>query len=95
MDCNTCKNKTKPPETVSFFVHESVQASMERTIKRLWITIILLILMLVGTNGAWLYYESSLEEIEIVQENAEGYNNFIGNDGDIVYGETDNQNTQA
>lgn len=93
MDCNTCKNKTKPPETVSFFVHESVQASMERTIKRLWITIILLILMLVGTNGAWLYYESSFEEIGIVQENAEGYNNFIGNDGDIVYGETDNQDT--
>ena len=93
MDCNTCKNKTKPPETVSFFVHESVQASMERTIKRLWITIILLILMLVGTNGAWLYYESSFEEVEIVQENAEGYNNFIGNDGDIVYGETDNQDT--
>lgn len=93
MDCNTCKNKTKPPETVSFFVHESVQASMERTIKRLWITIILLILMLVGTNGAWLYYESSFGEVEIVQENAEGYNNFIGNDGDIVYGETDNQDT--
>lgn len=93
MDCNTCKNKTKPPETVSFFVHESVQASMERTIKRLCITIILLILMLVGTNGAWLYYESNFEEVEIVQENAEGYNNFIGNDGDIVYGETDNQNT--
>lgn len=93
MDCNTCKNKTKPPETVSFFVHESVQASMERTIKRLWITIILLIMMLVGTNGAWLYYESNFEEVEIVQENAEGYNNFIGNDGDIVYGETDNQNT--
>lgn len=93
MDCNTCKNKTKPPETVSFFVHESVQASMERTIKRLWITIILLILMLVGTNGAWLYYESSFKEVEIVQENAEGYNNFIGNDGDIVYGETDNQDT--
>lgn len=93
MDCNTCKSKTKPPEAVSFFVHESVQASMERTIKRLWITIILLILMLVGTNGAWLYYESNFEEVEIVQENAEGYNNFIGNDGDIVYGETDNQNT--
>lgn len=93
MDCNTCKNKTKTPETVSFFVHESVQASMERTIKRLWITIILLILMLVGTNGAWLYYESSFGEVEIVQENAEGYNNFIGNDGDIVYGETDNQDT--
>ena len=89
MDCNTCKNKTKPPETVSFFVHESVQASMERTIKRLWITIILLILMLVGTNGAWLYYESQMESIyqEVIQDAETGTNNFVG--GDFV-GETDN-----
>lgn len=89
MDCNTCKNKTKPPETVSFFVHESVQASMERTIKRLWITIILLILMLVGTNGAWLYYESQMETVsqEVIQDAETGTNNFVG--GDFV-GETDN-----
>ena len=89
MDCNTCKNKTKPPETVSFFVHESVQASMERTIKRLWITIVLLILMLVGTNGAWLYYESQMESIyqEVIQDAETGTNNFVG--GDFV-GDTDN-----
>ena len=89
MDCNTCKNKTKPPETVPFFAHESVQASMERTIKRLWITIILLILMLVGTNGAWLYYESQMETIyqEVIQDAETGTNNFVG--GDFV-GETDN-----
>lgn len=89
MDCNTCKSKTKPPETVSFFVHESVQASMERTIKRLWITIILLILMLVGTNGAWLYYESQMETIyqEVIQGAETGTNNFVG--GDFV-GDTDN-----
>lgn len=89
MDCNTCKNKTKQPETVSFFVHESVQASMERTIKRLWITIILLILMLVGTNGAWLYYESQMETVsqEVIQDAETGTNNFVG--GDFV-GETDN-----
>ena len=89
MDCNTCKNKTKPPETVSFFVHESVQASMERTIRRLWITIILLILMLVGTNGAWLYYESQMETVsqEVIQDAETGTNNFVG--GDFV-GETDN-----
>lgn len=89
MDCNTCKSKTKPPETVSFCVHESVQASMERTIERLWITIILLILILVGTNGAWLYYESQMETVsqEVIQDAETGTNNFVG--GDFV-GETDN-----
>lgn len=69
-----------------------VSAMAERTIKRLWIVIILLIVLLVGTNVAWLVYESSFEVIErteITQENDGGYNNYVGNDGDIYNGETD------
>ena len=49
--------------------------------------------MLVGTNAAWLYYDSQLETVEkweITQENDGGYNNYIGNDGDIVNGKADN-----
>lgn len=68
-------------------------ASMaERTIKRLWIVIILLVVLLVGSNVAWLWYESQFETVEtqITQENENGYNNYIGNDGDIYNGETDN-----
>lgn len=61
-----------------------VSAMAERTIKRLWIVIILLIVLLVGTNVAWIYYENSFEEIVITQENADGYNNYIGNDGSIT-----------
>lgn len=69
-----------------------ISAMAERTIKRLWIVIILLIVLLVGTNVAWLVYESSFEVIErteITQENDGGYNNYVGNDGDIYNGETD------
>lgn len=66
-----------------------ISAMAERTIKRLWIVIILLIVLLVGTNVAWIYYESSFEDVVITQENADGYNNYIGNDGDIYNGETD------
>ena len=54
----------------------------------------MLIIALIGTNAGWLYYESQFEDVvttEIVQENADGYNNYIGNDGDIVNGETDNK----
>jgi hypothetical protein len=65
-------------------------ARQERTIKRLWIVLILVICLLVATNGAWLWWESQWEvvETEITQENDGGYNNYIGNDGDIYNGET-------
>lgn len=89
-DCKSCKSKDQPSEIVPYIVHEGMMARAERTIKRLWITILLLIVLLVGTNGMWIWYESQFEDIAISQENEDGYNNFIGNDGDIFNGETDN-----
>lgn len=89
-DCKSCKSKDQPSETVPYIVHEGMMARAERTAKRLWITILLLIVLLVGTNGAWIWYQSQFEDIAISQENEDGYNNFIGNDGDIFNGETDN-----
>ena len=89
-DCKSCKSKEQPSETVPFIVHEGMMARAEITIKRLWITILLLIVLLVGTNGMWIWYQSQFEDIAISQENEDGYNNFVGNDGDIFNGETDN-----
>ena len=90
--CETCKKVQNAPESVPYIVHESSMARMERQIKRLWITILTLIFLLVGSNFAWILYENQFEDIEIVQGNADGYNSFIGNDGDIVYGETNGEN---
>ena len=92
-NCSNCNNEKTAPEAVPYIVHESAMARAERGAKRLWIVIILLIVLLVGTNGAWLWYESQFETVttEITQENADGYNNYIGNDGDIVNGETDSK----
>ena len=91
-NCETCKKVHNAPESVPYIVHESAMARAERTAKRLWITIITLIFLLVGSNCIWILYENQFEDIEIVQENADGYNSFIGNDGDIVYGETNGEN---
>ena len=92
-NCETCKGKeAHAPESVPYIAHESSMARMERQIKRLWITILTLIFLLVGSNCVWILYENQFEDIEIVQENADGYNSFIGNDGDIVYGETNGEN---
>ena len=90
--CENCSAKTESStENVPSVVYESAMAWAERSAKRMWVVIILLIVLLVGSNAAWLWYESQFEEITITQENADGYNNFIGNDGDIINGETDNK----
>ena len=83
--------------TIPFAVHESAMVRAERHIKSLIWIIVLLIVLLVGTNAGWLIYNSQFEVIEettatITQDNADGYNNYIGNDGDIVNGKTDNNN---
>lgn len=94
-NCSNCKNENVNSKAVPYIVHESAMARTERSAKRLWIVVIMLIVMLVGTNGAWIWYESQFDVVkttEVVQENSDSYNNYIGNDGDIGNGETDNKN---
>ena len=80
--------------SIPYIAYEAAQSRLERIIKRLWITTIILIVLLVGSNVAWLIYESSFEYFEttVTQENTDGYNNYIGNDGDITNGQTDSNN---
>lgn len=52
---------------IPYIAFESVCARFERTIKRLWILVIILAVLLVGTNGAWLWYESQWEYIETTE----------------------------
>jgi hypothetical protein len=91
MKCEDCTIKKAEP--VPYIVHEGIMARMERTIKRLWVVLIIVILLLAASNGAWIWYESQFEAVttEITQENENGYNSFIGNDGDIYNGTTENQ----
>ena len=97
MDCETCKEKRKviaqTPKDVPYIAHESAVARLERVIKRLWVLALVLIVLLAASNAAWILWESQYQTIEttITQENADGYNNYIGNDGDIVNGNADNQ----
>lgn len=49
---------------VSYVAFESVCARFERTIKRLWILVIILTVLLVGTNCAWLWYENQFQYVE-------------------------------
>ena len=77
------------PEKEKYYV-DIIGGFAERTVKRLWIVIIILVGLLVVTNAGWIYYESQFqtEQVEVRQINDDGYNNFIGNDGDIYNGYT-------
>ena len=83
-DCKSCKSKEQLNEAVPFIVHEGMMARAEITIKRLWITILLLIVLLVGTNAGWIWFESQFEYSqttqEVTQESNHGDNSFIGGD---------------
>ena len=89
MDCKTCKQIKNAD--VPYIVHEAAQARQERTIKRLWVLIILVITLLVATNGLWIWYESQFEDvvttIDAQQETTRGNNYAIG--GDLINGEAD------
>lgn len=82
-DCKTCKEQR---QTVPYIVHEEDMARQERTIKRLWILLIIVIFLLVGSNCAWLYYESQFTdevvttEIDAEQETTDGNNYVVGGD---------------
>lgn len=88
MNCEECKkNKAeKEPASVPFRVYETAIATAERNFKRLWAIIIILILLFVGSNIAWLIYESQFETVEsttqeVWQETEDGgNNNFVGGD---------------
>lgn len=90
--CNGCGTGNQPI-SVPYVVHESSMARAERQAKRLIAIIILLIVLLVGSNVGWLIYESQFETVEtsseevIVDAGSNGVANYIGNDGDIYNGE--------
>lgn len=59
-DCNNCKAERR---SIPYIVHESDMARLERSIKRLWILLLVTIVLLVGTNAIWIMYESQFEDV--------------------------------
>lgn len=66
------------------YIHDAYIARGERTEKRLWITILILLALLTITNAAWFYYESQFEEIVTTtieaEQDGEGVNIVSGGD---------------
>ena len=86
-DCGNCKVKSAQAADVPYIVHEAELARAERSFKRLWAAIILLIVLLLGSNAGWLYYESQFEETAttIEAEADDGGNAVANNNGMVNY----------
>lgn len=94
MDNNKQCDGCQVSASVPYAAFEAVSARAERNIRRLALIIVFLILALIGSNIAWLCYESQFEDVTsqteqtVTQDTAGGGdNNFVG--GDMV-GTTDN-----
>lgn len=60
-------------------------------IKKMFWTIIILIVALVGTNIAWIWYINQYDFVtETTTLDGNGTNNYIGNNGDINNGDKSN-----
>ena len=95
-NCENCKAKScKEPESVPYIVHEASMARMERQAKRLWIAVLLIIVLLVGTNGAWIWHESQFSDIETtIEAEQAGPGVNIVSGGNLDHGAESQDNNQ-
>lgn len=88
--CNNCGSRNIT--SISYVAHESALSRAERIIKRLIAVIVLLIILLVGSNTCWMIYEGQFststtsEEYLIEQSAGVGNMNAIINGGEISNG---------
>ena len=73
-----------------------ITALASRTITRLWITIILLIVLFVGSNAWWIWRESQFaDETWTFEATTDGGGNAIANgDGEVTYYGESESNSQ-
>ena len=80
---------------IPYFAHEGDMARQERTIKRLWISTLILTFLFVGAVIFLVYRETQYEDVvtttqEVTQDNNNGVNSFVGGDGVISNGKANN-----
>ena len=86
--CNNCGTEQKNIFSVPYVVYESDIARMERTIKRLWVALIIAICAMFLSFGMFVAYESQFETItyDYVQDGSG--TNIIGEGINVNNGST-------
>ena len=76
-------------QPVPYIVHEGSMARMERSNKRLLAVVILLIVLLVGSNIGWIVYEAQVEDMTVTQDIDTGEGDtIVAGVGDVNYGQS-------
>ena len=88
------------PANVPYIVYESAMARSERHTRRLIVALVIAIVLIVASNMAWLWawmqYDYTSEETVVDVDSGENGNaNYIGNNGDIINGPSDSNETEA
>jgi hypothetical protein len=79
-------------ELLQFSKEQNVQ--LEHNNKRMFIIILVLIGVILASVGYNIYLlndTATVETTEVTQDNENGYNNYVGNDGDITNGEANDK----
>lgn len=82
-------------DKISYFIFESVQVRNERTIKRLWISTIILAILLFVSNVLWLWFFSGANLESYEYEQGDSGINIIGDENkEVTYNGAKSENTQ-
>jgi hypothetical protein len=79
-------------ELLQFSKEQNVQ--LEHNNKRMFIIILVLIGVILASVGYNIYLlndTATVETTEVTQDNENGHNNYVGNDGDITNGEANDK----
>lgn len=75
--------------SVPYIVYESEQARHERDKVRWFIIVLVLIILLFGSNAAWIAYESQFEDVVVSQDVDTGEGRTIITGVGDIYGESE------
>ena len=84
--------------TISSIDHQYDMARLERVIRRLWITILILLILFAGTNALWIYEWNQYDYSEITVDSDDGGNaNYLqaGSNGVINNGESNGSDKET
>ena len=76
---------------IPYYAYDALNIMFNKTIRRLWVLCILLIVLLVGSNIGWLIYESQFEDVVEIEQEAEwedDSNVIFNGTGSVNYGES-------
>lgn len=82
---------------IPYLSHEGDMVRMERSNRRLWIALLVVIVLFVASNVFWIWRDSQFEDVVVEQDvETDDGTAIVNGVGDMYYGtsETNNENPQ-